>query len=82
MLVLLEMALVLRRQLRRGRRRGAGRRRPATATREALGALIYTDYVYPFEIAAVMLLVAIVAAIALTHRQRKDTQVPGPGASR
>jgi len=42
-------------------------------TRE-LGLLIYTDYVYPFEIAAVILLVAIVAAIALTLRHRKDTK--------
>ena len=37
----------------------------------ALGQLIYTDYVYAFEIAAVILLVAIVAAIALTLRKRK-----------
>ena len=35
-----------------------------------LGRLLYTVYVYPFEIAAVILLVAIVAAIALTLRQR------------
>jgi NADH-quinone oxidoreductase subunit J len=47
-------------------------------TRE-LGMLIYTDYVYPFEIAAVILLVAIVAAIALTLRQRKDTRYVDPG---
>jgi NADH-quinone oxidoreductase subunit J len=39
-----------------------------------LGRLIYTDYVYPFEIAAVILLVAMVAAIALTLRQRRDTK--------
>lgn len=37
---------------------------------EALGAVLYTHYVYPFEIAAVILLVAIVAAIALTLRRR------------
>ncbi len=35
-----------------------------------LGKLIYTDYVYPFELAAVILLVAMVAAIALTLRRR------------
>lgn len=35
-----------------------------------LGRLIYTDYVYPFELAAVLLLVAMVAAIALTLRRR------------
>ena len=39
-----------------------------------LGRLIYTDYVYPFEIAAVLLLVAMVAAIALTQRRRKDAK--------
>ena len=40
-----------------------------------LGRLIYTEYVYAFEMAAVILLVAIVAAIALTLRQRTGTQV-------
>lgn len=41
-----------------------------------LGRLIYTDYVYPFELAAVLLLVAIVAAIALSlrHRRGKKSQ--------
>ena len=43
-----------------------------------LGRLLYTDYVYPFEIASVILLVAIVAAIALTMRRRKDTKYLGP----
>jgi NADH-quinone oxidoreductase subunit J len=39
-----------------------------------LGKLLYSGYLYPLEIAAVILLVAIVAAIALTLRQRKDTK--------
>jgi NADH-quinone oxidoreductase subunit J len=43
-----------------------------------LGRLIYTTYVYPFEIAAVILLVAIVAAIALTLRHRKPTKYIDP----
>ncbi len=43
-----------------------------------LGRLIYTDYVYPFEIAGVILLVAIVAAITLTLRRRKDTKYQDP----
>jgi NADH-quinone oxidoreductase subunit J len=47
-------------------------------TRE-LGRLIYTQYVYAFEIAAVILLVAIVAAVALTLRRRKDTKYFDPG---
>ncbi len=41
---------------------------------KALGRLIYTDYVYPFELAAVLLLLAMVAAIALTLRKRRDTK--------
>ena len=39
-----------------------------------LGIEIYTKYVYPMEIAAVLLLVAIIAAIALTLRRRKDSR--------
>jgi NADH-quinone oxidoreductase subunit J len=46
----------------------------------ALGTVLYTDYVYPFEIAAVVLLVAIIAAIALTHRKRRETKYQDPGA--
>ncbi len=45
---------------------------------EALGEVLYTEYFYPFEIAAVLLLVAMVAAISLTFRgrqQRKGQQV-------
>ena len=47
-------------------------------TRE-LGRLLYTVYAYPFEVAALILLVAIVAAIALTLRRRKDTKYQDPG---
>ena len=46
-------------------------------TRE-LGLVLYTVYVYPFEIAAVILLVAIVAAIALTLRRRPQTKYQNP----
>lgn len=46
-------------------------------TRE-LGRLIYTHYVYPFELAAALLLVAIVSAISLTMRKRKDTKYQDP----
>ena len=41
---------------------------------EALGAILYTNYVYPFEIAAVILVVAIMAAIVLTLRRRPDSR--------
>ena len=43
-----------------------------------LGKLLYSEYVYPLEIAAVILLVAIIAAIALTLRQRKDSKAINP----
>ena len=39
-----------------------------------LGKLLYSQYLYPLEVAAVILLVAIVAAIALTLRKRKDSK--------
>ena len=43
-----------------------------------LGKLLYSDYLYPLEIAAVILLVAIIAAIALTLRERKDSKYQNP----
>lgn len=45
---------------------------------KALGKLIYTQYVYAFEVAAVILLVAIIAAVALTMRRRKDSKYFDP----
>ena len=44
-----------------------------------IGQLLYTDYVYPFQLAALVLLVAIVAAIALTIRPAKNTRRRDPG---
>ena len=52
---------------------------PTGSNTTALGKLLYVDYVYPFEIAAVILLVAIIAAIALTHRERKERKYQDPG---
>jgi len=43
-----------------------------------LGRVLYTDYLLPFELASVVLLVAIIAAIALTLRDRKDTKSMNP----
>ncbi len=43
-----------------------------------LGGVLYTDYVYPFEIASVILLVAIIAAISLTMRPRRQTKAQKP----
>ena len=45
----------------------------------ALGRQIYTDYLLPFELASVVLLVAIIAAIVLTLRERKDSKFMAPG---
>lgn len=43
-----------------------------------LGKALYSDYIYPFEIAAALLLVAIVAAIALTMRERRQLKTQKP----
>ncbi|MFZ2855465.1 MAG: NADH-quinone oxidoreductase subunit J [Rhodocyclaceae bacterium] len=45
---------------------------------QAIGRLMFTEYVYPFELASVILLVGIVAAIALTHRGKKDNKAVSP----
>jgi NADH-quinone oxidoreductase subunit J len=76
LLVLVEMALVL---IGSGVGGEAVPAEPEGSNTKALGKLIYIDYVYPFEIAAVLLLVAIIAAIALTHRKRRDTKYQDPG---
>jgi NADH-quinone oxidoreductase subunit J len=77
-LVLLEMALVLIGSYVAPPVTGEGAAAAGGNTR-ALGRLLYTDYVYAFEIAAVVLLVAIIAAIALTHRKRRDSKYQDPG---
>jgi len=51
---------------------------PGYSNTKALGRVLYTDYAYAFEIAGVLLLVAIVAAIALTLRRRKDSRSQDP----
>ena len=51
---------------------------PGYSNTKELGRILYTDYAYAFEIAAVILLVAIIAAIALTLRQRKDRRYQDP----
>lgn len=50
---------------------------PVSNTKE-LGKVLYSEYIYPLEIAAVLLLVAIIAAIALTLRERKDSKSVDP----
>ncbi len=55
----------------------AGQAEGYSNTKE-LGRLLYTTYVYPFEIAAVILLVAIIAAIALTLRTKRQPKYISP----
>jgi NADH-quinone oxidoreductase subunit J len=50
----------------------------APGNTQQLGGILYSDYIYPVEIAAVILLVAIIAAIALTLRRRKDSRYNDP----
>jgi NADH-quinone oxidoreductase subunit J len=47
---------------------------PATPNIVALGQLLYSRYLFPFEIAGLILLVAMIGAIVLTHRSRRDTR--------
>ncbi len=51
---------------------------PGASNTKELGRVLYTDYAYPLELAAVLLLVAIIVAIALTLRKRKDTKYQDP----
>ena len=50
----------------------------AMSNTETLGRLLYSEFLFQFEIAAIILLVAIVAAIALTMRRRPDTKYQTP----
>jgi len=76
--IALQMALVLM--------RGFQLEAPAATARDLemgntklLGIELYTHYLYPLQLAAVLLLVAIIAAIALTLRARKDSRRMDPG---
>ena len=51
---------------------------PNASNTTELGKLLYTHYLYPLEIAAVLLLVAMISAIALTMRKRKDSKFQSP----
>jgi NADH-quinone oxidoreductase subunit J len=78
-LVLIEMALVLIGSYLMPGATPAPTATPAGfSNTRALGLQLYTDYAYPLEIAAVLLLVAIIAAIALTHRERRETKYQNP----
>lgn len=79
-LIIIEMSIVLAHSFL-----GTDSALPANAVRSGsntqdLGRLIYGDYLYAFEVAGVVLLVAMIAAVALTLRRRKDSKAQSVGA--
>lgn len=76
--IVLEMAAVLFRGFWKAHTRVPEAAAMIGNTKE-LGKLIYTQYLYAFELAALLLLLAMVAAVALTMRKRKDSKYFSPG---
>jgi NADH-quinone oxidoreductase subunit J len=76
--IALEMALVLMRGHRQSDAPVISAAAIAAGNTKLLGIELYTNYLYPLQIAAVLLLVAIIAAIALTLRRRKDSRYQNP----
>jgi NADH-quinone oxidoreductase subunit J len=77
-LIALEMTLVLRGGFDLGTPRPMAADIANVANTKLLGIVVYTDYLYPLQLAAVLLLIAIIAAIALTLRERKDSKHMNP----
>jgi len=73
-LIALEMTLVLRGGFDLGVARALSAAELKLGNTKLLGVEVYTNYLYPLQLAAVLLLVAIIAAIALTLRERKDSR--------
>jgi NADH-quinone oxidoreductase subunit J len=73
-LIALEMALVLTSGFRVAEVPPLAPEAAKMGNTRLLGIEVYTDYLYPLQVAAVLLLVAIIAAIALTLRGRKDSK--------
>jgi len=77
-LIALEMAAVLMSGFRTSEAprvaAAVGQMGPQISNSKALGILLYTEYLMPIQVAAAILLVAMIAAIALTLRQRKDSK--------
>jgi NADH-quinone oxidoreductase subunit J len=77
-LIALEMAAVLMSGFRTSEApkvaAAVGQIGPQISNTKALGILLYTEYLMPIQVAAAILLVAMIAAIALTLRQRKDSK--------
>jgi NADH-quinone oxidoreductase subunit J len=77
-LIALEMTLVLRGGFDVASPKPMSAEEAALPNTKLLGIEIYTNYLYPLQLAAVLLLIAIVAAIALTLRERKDSRHLNP----
>jgi NADH-quinone oxidoreductase subunit J len=77
-LIALEMALVLMGGFRVTDAPVADALAMKMGNTRLLGIEVYTNYLYPLQVAAVLLLVAIIAAIALTLRERKDSKAIDP----
>jgi NADH-quinone oxidoreductase subunit J len=77
-LIALEMTLVLRSGFDLRLPKPLPADMAGIANTKLLGIEIYTNYLYPLQLAAVLLLVAIIAAIALTLRERKDSKQMDP----
>ena len=58
---------------------GAGGLEAAAGNTRLLGRALFTEYIYPFEVAGAILLVAIIAAIGLTMRKPRTQRTPKPG---
>jgi NADH-quinone oxidoreductase subunit J len=79
-LIAFEMSLVLLRGFRSSEAPPPSAEALQLGNTKLVGIEIYTNYLYPLQIAAVLLLVAIIAAIALTLRRRKDSKYLDPAA--
>jgi NADH-quinone oxidoreductase subunit J len=78
-IIVLEMAAVLLGGFNRVSPVVAASATPGLSNSQELGKVLFTQYIYPLEVAAAILLVAMIAAIALTLRARKDSKYVNPG---
>jgi len=74
-IMLIEMVLILNKSYFETQSQFAP---PSVSNTDALGSILYSDYVLPFEIAAIILLVAMVSAILLTLRHTKINKNMNP----
>ena len=78
LILIAEMGLVLSNKLFVGALAANAELPPGISNVKSLGALLFTDFVYPFELASIILLVGMIAAIVLTHRGPKKSKYTHP----